>query len=144
MKISTRGRYSIRLVADILQHQEEGYVSISSSADRQNLSRKYLEQLVTPLVKGGVLKSERGKDGGYKCTLPAEQIRVIDILNLTDNLMLVSCLKSGDPAAYCPHYKNCVEVGLWHHVHEMLVNYFSSVTMADLLAGSCSLPGQEI
>ena len=93
MKISTKGRYALRLMADVAVHDREGYVSLRDAADRQGISLKYLEQIAGMLSRAGLLQSGRGAQGGYRLTKAPEEYTVGSILRLTEgSLAPVACL----------------------------------------------------
>ena len=94
--ISTRGRYAIRVMLDIAQHQKDGYVPMKEVASRQNLSLKYLEQIIPPLKKNNMVEGIQGKGGGYRLVRKPEQYTIGDILRITErDLAPVSCLAEG-------------------------------------------------
>lgn len=134
MKVSTRGRYSLRLLADIASHQDEGPVSLNDTAKRQELSLKYLELLAAPLVKKGWLITTRGKNGGYQLAQPANEINVADVLEVTDGLEPVECVSNGE-YSQCDSRESCTTIGLWRGVTAVLHDYFAKISIADLAAG---------
>ena len=94
MKISTKGRYALRMLYDLALHQEEGYVSLKDIAERQNISKKYLEQIVPLLNKTGLLRTNRGNKGGYMLAGKAEEVTVGDVLGATEgSIAPVACLE---------------------------------------------------
>ena len=94
MKISTKGRYALRLMLDLAMHADEGYISIKTVAHRQGISEKYLEQIIKLLSAAGFVESTRGKQGGYKLTKSPENYTVGGILRVTEgSLAPVSCLE---------------------------------------------------
>lgn len=133
MKISTKGRYALRLMADIAQHGEEGPVSLKDAARRQGLSDKYLEQIVTPLARTGLVRSVRGAGGGYLLTRTPEEYTVGEILRpLEGDLAPVECATDG---GFCAHSADCLTVGLWREIHRAVSAVVDGTTLADLLAG---------
>lgn len=132
MKISTKGRYAVRLMIDIARNSGEGYVSLKDAAERQGVSLKYLEQIVTILGKGGFLSSQRGAQGGYRLTGAPDEYTVGDILKTTEGGMApVACLE--DDADECPRVCSCPTIKLWKGLYENIMGYLNSVTIADLL-----------
>ena len=94
MKISTKGRYALRMMLDLAQHQSDGYVALRDIAQRQNISKKYLEQIVPVLNKSDILRTNRGFQGGYRLAKSPDQYTVGEILRLTEgNLAPVACLE---------------------------------------------------
>jgi len=132
MLISTKGRYALRVMIDLAEHREDGFIPLKEIAERQDISEKYLESIVKLLVKAKLLGSLRGKGGGYKLTRPPEHYTVGDILRLTENTMApVSCLEKGADA--CPRAAECRTRGLWTGLDEVINEYLDGVTVADLM-----------
>lgn len=132
MLISTKGRYALRVMADLAEHPVEGYVPLKEIAQRQEISEKYLEAIIKILVKAKLLSGVRGKGGGYKLTRPAEQYTVGEILRLTeDSLAPVTCLE-GD-AAVCPRAPECRTLPVWRGLDKVINEYLDSMTVADLI-----------
>jgi len=130
--ISTRGRYSIRVMLDLAQNQGEGYVPMKDVANRQNLSLKYLEQILPVLTKSNMIKGVQGKGGGYRLTRNVDEYVIGDILRLTEKeLAPVSCLAEGAPA--CERRGECRTIGFWEGLNTVVNEYLDSKTLADLL-----------
>lgn len=132
MKISTRGRYAVRLMADLAQNQGNGYVALKDIAERQGISKKYLEQIVTLLSRSGMLQTNRGYQGGYRLAQPAENYTLGDILRVTEgSLAPVACLDAD--AAPCQRAPYCITLPVWKELSALINNYLDSVTVQDLL-----------
>lgn len=132
MLISTRGRYSLRVMIDLAEHQSEEYIPLKTIAERQGISEKYLESIIKLLVKARVLSGLRGKGGGYRLTRPPEQYTVGDILRLTEeSLAPVACLEPG--ADTCPRVAQCRTLPVWQGLNKIINEYLDSVTIADLM-----------
>ena len=132
MLISTKGRYSLRVMVDLAEHQSDGYIPLKEIAERQDISEKYLESIIKLLVKGNLLIGLRGKGGGYKLTKLPDQYTVGNILRLTeDSLAPVSCLEQG--AATCPRIADCRTLPLWQGLDKVINEYLDNVTVADLM-----------
>ena len=132
MRISTKGRYALRLMTDVAIYGEKGNVSLKDVAERQNISMKYLEQIAGTLSKAGMLRSSRGAQGGYQLTRAPEEYRVGDILRLTEgDLAPVSCLECG--AEPCERADSCRTLSMWSDFYQMIHNYFDGITLADLM-----------
>ena len=115
MKISTKGRYALRMMVDLAQHEQNGPVSLRDIARRQQLSDKYLEQIVTPLARAGLVRSVRGAGGGYLLTRKPEEYSVGDILRPVEgDLAPVECATD---EGFCEHSCDCVTVELWQDIH---------------------------
>ncbi len=132
MLISTKGRYSLRVMIDLAEHQAEGYIPLKTVAERQEISEKYLESIIKLLVKERFLSGLRGKGGGYRLTKAPEQYTVYSILALTeDSLSPVSCLEEG--AAACPRMAECRTLPLWQGLNQVIRDYLERFTLADLM-----------
>ena len=134
MMISTRGRYALRFLIDLAEHQADGYVPMKEIAARQGISLKYLEQILPALARAGYLQGLSGKRGGYRLGVPPEECRVGDILRLTEgDFAPVACLA---PAAKgCPRQQDCRTIGMWRGFAQLVHDYFDSITLADLMQG---------
>ncbi|MCI7743973.1 Rrf2 family transcriptional regulator [bacterium] len=133
MMVSTKGRYALRVMIDLAEHQAEGYIPLKEIAARQEISEKYLESILKALVQKHFLEGLRGKGGGYKLTRPPEQYTVGSILRLTEgSLATVACLEEGAPA--CPRMAECRTYPLWSKLDRMVAEYLYGVTVADLMA----------
>ena len=132
MMVSTRGRYALRLIIDIAKQGQSGaLVTMRQSAERLGLSVKYLEQLGGALVRGGVLKSIRGVNGGYYLERPPAEICIGDVLRATEgSCMPVSCL---DDEAVCERVDACEAREFWRGVGDAITDYMDSMTLADVL-----------
>lgn len=132
MLISTKGRYALRVMADLAEHPTAGYVPLKEIAGRQDISEKYLEAIIKLLVKAGLLSGVRGKGGGYRLTRPPEQYTVGEILRLTEeSLAPVTCL--GADASPCARAASCRTLPLWQGLDRVIGEYLDGVTLADLL-----------
>lgn len=133
MMISTKGRYALRVMLD-LADQAEGYLSLKEIADRQQISVKYLESIAAILNRAGLVRSQRGKDGGYCLARPAKEITAAQVLRLTEGtLSPVACPSlEGDP---CQRAETCKTLPLWRVLDETIDRTLSSVTLEDLLRG---------
>lgn len=132
MLVSTKGRYSLRVMVDLAEHQSEGYIPLKTVAERQEISEKYLESIIKLLVKERFLAGLRGKGGGYRLTRAPEQYTVYSILVLTEeSLSPVSCLEEG--AAVCPRMAECRTLPLWQGLDQVIRDYLEHFTLADLM-----------
>lgn len=132
MKVSTKGRYALRLMADVAVHDREGYVSLRDAADRQGISLKYLEQIAGTLSRAGLLQSGRGAQGGYRLTKAPEEYTVGSILRLTEgSLAPVACL--GEEENRCERSGKCPTLDFWTGLYDVVNRYIDSFTLADLL-----------
>lgn len=132
MLISTKGRYALRVMIDLAEHQSDEFISLKEVADRQEISEKYLESIIRLLVKAKVLDSLRGKGGGYRLKKAPEQYTAGSILRLTEeSLAPVSCLEQD--AEVCPRMARCRTISLWQGLDKVINDYLDSVTIADLM-----------
>ena len=132
MKISTRVRYAVRLMADIARYGHEGEpVPLKDIARRQRLSRLYLAQLVIPLRNAALVRSVWGNKGGFLLVRPADRIKLLDIVEAVDGpICILDCLSGKD---YCSRSDSCECVGLWREVNAGIVKVLSSRTLEDLI-----------
>lgn len=132
MMISTKGRYALRFLTDIARNQEQGYVALRDVARRQEISEKYLEIVVKDLVKGGFLTALRGKGGGYRLSRAPEEIGIKEVLERTEGpLAPVACLEPGHES--CPRQADCPTLSLWQGLDQVIGDYLSRFTLADLM-----------
>ena len=132
MLISTKGRYALRIMIDLAEHQTDAFISLRGIAQRQEISEKYLESIIRMLVKAKVVDSLRGKGGGYRLKKDPDQYTVGSILRLTEeSLAPVSCLEAN--AESCPRAGSCRTLALWHGLDKVIYDYLESVTIADLM-----------
>ena len=131
MIVSTKGRYALRVMIDLSEHQSEKYVPLKEIAARQEISEKYLENILKVLVQNGFLEGLRGKGGGYRLTRSPDQYTVGEILMLTEgSLAPVSCLTPNTPP--CSRMANCRTYEMWKGLDDLISNYFGNITLADL------------
>ena len=132
MFISTKGRYALRVMLDLAQQDPTEYISIKSIAQRQNISAKYLESIITILNKAGFVHSLRGKGGGHRLAKQPDKYTVASILKLTEgSLSPVSCLES-EPNT-CPKANDCITLPMWKKLYNMIDDYFEGITLQDLI-----------
>ena len=130
--ISTRGRYAIRVLIDLAENDNGGYITLKDIAARQDISKKYLEIIVKDMVSGGLLVGASGKGGGYKLCRKPEEYTVGEILELMEgSFATVACL--ADDAAPCPRAKECQTLPLWEEYDKITHDYFYSKHLSDLL-----------
>ena len=132
MRISTKGRYALRLMTDIAVHGQDGWVSLKDAAARQGISVKYLEQIAGILSRAGLLHSSRGAQGGYRLTRAPEEYPLGDILRLTEgDLAPVACLETEENL--CPRAENCVTLLFWKKMKDAIDETAEGTTLADLV-----------
>ena len=134
MVISTKGRYALRLMIDLAQHCDEGYISLKTVAQRQNVSLKYMEAIAAALNRASLVLSQRGKEGGYKLNRAPEEYTAGMILRcIEDNLAPVSCIRYG--SITCDHASSCLTVPMWKELDDITNAYLDTVSLSDLLTG---------
>ena len=134
MNVTSKGRYALRVMIDLAQHPDEGFVSLKTVAERQGISMKYLEMIVSSLKKAELLESTRGKEGGYRLSRSPADYSVGEILRcLEDNLAPVSCIKDGE--IQCDKAAACVTLPMWKELDELTNAYLDGVSLQDLLTG---------
>lgn len=132
MLISSKGRYALRVLTDMAEHQSEGFIPLKEIAQRQDISEKYLESIIKILVKAGVVAGLRGKGGGYRLSRSPDQLTVGSILQLTEgSLAPVSCLESNSMS--CDRAAECRTLGLWQGLDKVIRDYLKQYTIADLM-----------
>lgn len=134
MKLSTMGRYGLRTLMDIAEHQHAGPVTLQSISKRQELSQKYLWHVITPMKNAGLIKVTRGAGGGYKLALEPEQITLLDILTAVEGkICIVPCVHS---ASSCKRSRTCTAKTAWETVNDAICDSLKTLTLDSLLASS--------
>jgi Rrf2 family protein len=131
MKVSTKGRYGLRILLDIALHQEQGVVTLRDISRRQAISHKYLWQVINPLKAAGLLHAIRGARGGYTLARPPETISLRDVVNVLEGpISMVACVKTPDS---CERSDSCVARQAWSEVEEKLSSTMGGITLKDLV-----------
>ncbi len=134
MNVTSKGRYALRVMLDLAQHPEDGFISLKTIADRQGYSMKYLEMIVGSLKKAELVDSTHGQDGGYRLSRAPSDYSVGDILrSIEDNLAPVACIKAGSVS--CEHAGECMTIPMWKELDDITNAYLDTVTLEDLLTG---------
>lgn len=133
MVVSTRGRYALRVMIDLAEHQEsENYIALKSVAERQNISQKYIESIMTMLSKAGFVDAVHGKGGGYRLNRKPEDYSVREILEHTEGTLApVVCLECG--AEKCERESECRTIGMWKELYKTTQDFFDKYTIKDLM-----------
>ena len=126
MLISTKGRYALRVMVDLAEHSTDGFIPLKMIAARQNISEKYLENIIKLLVKAKLLTGVRGKGGGYRLTKAPEQYTVGDILRMTEDSLAPG-------AAACSRAAECRTLSLWKGLDKVINDYLDKFSLADLM-----------
>ena len=142
MKISTKGRYALRMMVDIAEHQKDGYVTLKDVALRQGISKKYLEQIALHISQAGMLRAVRGYQGGYMLARPASEYSVHSILQVVEGSMApVTCLQQAE--YNCERRDTCRTLPLWQGLEALISNYLSGITLEDVVEGRIPNPSQQ-
>lgn len=139
MKISTKGRYALRMLLDMAEHQTEGCVALKDIAERQDISKKYLEQIALVLSQNGILRGSRGHQGGYRLVGTPADYTVARILRVMEGSMApVSCLE--DASNECPRCNGCRTLPVWEGLDRLINQYLESITLQAILDGTVPMP----
>lgn len=132
MKISTKGRYALRMLLDLAEHTNCGYIALKDIAQRQNISKKYLEQIIPVFNKSDILRANRGSQGGYMLAKSPDKYTVGEILRLTEgSLSPVACLEH-DPIE-CERSGECATLPIWQGLYHVINEYLDGITLQDIL-----------
>lgn len=132
MKISTKGRYALRMMLDLAEHRADGYVALRDIAERQSISKKYLEQIIPVFTQSGLLLASRGHQGGYRLAKAPEQYTVYTILHLTEgDLAPVAC--AGQEPAACTRRADCPTLPIWQGLNRVIRDYLDHITLQDIM-----------
>jgi Rrf2 family protein len=132
MKISTKGRYALRMLIDLAEHKNGGFIALRDIAERQNISKKYLEQIVPILNKSDMLITNRGFQGGYKLAKDPSRYSVGEILRLTEgSLAPVSCLER--TPLDCERSADCATLPIWQGLYKVITDYLDAISLQDIL-----------
>ena len=135
MKISTRGRYAMRVMVNLAMHDKDTYIPLKEIASEEEIPFKYVEAIMTLLSKNNLVLGKYGKNGGYKLAKDANKYSVGEILYVTENeLALVDCLECKEEV--CPRMKNCKTLPLWKNLNSMIIDYLNSISLMDLLSNN--------
>lgn len=137
MLVSTKGRYALRVMIDLVEHRDRGRIPLKEIAERQGISEKYLENILSTLVRNDVLSGMRGKGGGYCLTREPDQFTVGEILRLTEgSLAPVACLTGKH--CKCENADKCSTIGMWCELDSLISNYLDGITLLELAERSRS------
>lgn len=132
MKISTKGRYALRVMIDLAEQGNEKYIPLHDVARRQEISEKYLESILVVLSRAGFVDGLRGKGGGYRLTRIPEEYTVGSILKLTEgSLAPVACLECG--SVTCQRAAECRTLAMWQQLDALIDGFFEGITLKDLM-----------
>ncbi|MBQ8010841.1 MAG: Rrf2 family transcriptional regulator [Oscillospiraceae bacterium] len=142
MKISTKGRYALRMLLELALHQEDGFIALKDIAERQSISKKYLEQIVPLLSRAGLLKTNRGYQGGYMLAKSPDAYTVGEILRVTEgNLAPIPCLEH--PENECARVEQCMTLYVWEGLYKTINEYVDGITLQDIIDHNTELHGND-
>ena len=131
MVVSTKGRYALRVIVDIAEHDKGEFIPLKDIAKRQNISLKYIEGIMTELSKANLVYGLHGKGGGYRLAVSPDKMTVKSILDVTEkSLASVACLKTEKNT--CPNKDKCRTLPMWEKLDDMIEGFLSSVNISDL------------
>ncbi len=132
MRISTKGRYALRMLIDLAEHENEGFIPLKDISERQNISKKYLEQIIPVLNREGILRRTRGPQGGYKLAVTPDRLTVGAILRATEgSLSPVDCVDQDE--AVCVRRIDCPTFPIWRGLAKVINEYLDHITLQDIL-----------
>lgn len=132
MIVSTRGRYALRVLIDMAEHNNDDRIPLKEIAERQEISQKYIEAIMSLLSKNGIVNGVHGKGGGYKLVKKPSEYKIGEILEITEGTFApVACLEKN--AESCPREPNCRTLPMWSKLDNLIKNFLDSVTIADLM-----------
>jgi len=135
MMVSTKGRYALTVMVDLARNEGGGYVSLSDIAEKEHLSMKYLESIISILNKGGMLMSLRGKNGGYKLARDPKDYNISEILLLTEGTLApVNCIMQD--GVQCDKAATCSTLPLWAGLDKVIEDYLGDITLEDVITGN--------
>ena len=132
MKVSTKGRYALRMLLDLAEHKDEGFIALKEIAERQSISKQYLEQIVSLLNTSNILRANRGKQGGYMLAKLPSQITVGQVLRITEgSLAPVACMD--DEVNFCERADFCKTLPMWKGLNKVIADYLNGVNLQSIL-----------
>lgn len=132
MIVSTRGRYALRVLIDMAEHNNDDRIPLKEIAERQEISQKYIEAIMSLLSKNGIVNGVHGKGGGYKLVKKPSEYKIGEILEITEGTLApVACLETN--AQSCPREPNCRTLPMWSKLDNLIKNFLDSITIADLM-----------
>ena len=132
MKISTKGRYALQMLLDLAENRNKGFIALKEIAERQKISKQYLEQIVTIINNSKILRANRGKQGGYMLAKEPSEITVGHILRITEgNISSIACLEND--VNNCKKAEDCKTLYIWKGLNKVIADFLDSVTLQDIL-----------
>lgn len=132
LKISTKGRYALRMMLDLAEHYGDEFISLKEISKRQGISKKYMEQIIPLLNHGHLLRTAKGQHGGYRLARQPSQITAGDVVACAEGgIHIIDCLE--DEVNQCPRAQGCMTLPLWQGLNDTINNYLNSYTLQDIL-----------
>ena len=132
MKISTRGRYALRMMVDLAQHYDQGFIALKDISKRQDISKKYLEQIIPFLNRGNLLSATKGHMGGYRLAKAPSEITVREILESAEG-SLVPVSSMDNTPNLCKKCEDCITLPIYEGLYDVVTKYFDSITLEDII-----------
>lgn len=133
MRVSTKGRYALRMLVDLAEYHGEGFVALKDIAKRQDISKKYLEQIVPVLNKSRILQTNRGFQGGYRLAVPPNKITVGDVLRITEgSISPLACIDDNNYIE-CNRRDECATLYVWQGLKKAIDDYLDGITIQDIV-----------
>lgn len=132
MKISTKGRYALRMLLDLAEHKDKDYISLKDIAERQGISKKYLEQIVALLSRSDILRASRGYQGGYALAKAPDQIAAGQVLRVTEGILSPVACMDDDPNL-CERKDGCKTLPVWQGLEKVINEYLDSISLQTIL-----------
>ena len=135
MRVSTKGRYGLRIILELARHYNKNLLTVKQIAEKQEISEKYIEQIISLFNKAGMVRSQRGASGGYRLVDAPADVTVGDVLRVTEGkLQIVEC--TVEDSRFCKRWGECVTVDVWREVRRAVLDVVDNITIADLVERS--------
>ncbi len=142
MKISTKGRYAVRMLLDMAEHTNDGFISLKDIAERQGISKKYLEQIISLFNNTGILRSSRGFKGGYKLSRQPSEYTIGEILRITEgSIAPIACLDQ--KPNQCERQASCKTLFVWEGLRDVIAEYLDGITIQDIIDRNREYSGHD-
>ncbi len=133
MRISTKGRYALRMLVDLAEHRDNGFTALKDIAKRQNVSKKYLEQIVPVFNKSDILQTNRGFQGGYRLAIAPDKCTVGEVIRLTEGTLSPLACIDDDDEIRCDRSGDCATLFVWQGLKKVVTDYLDSITLQDII-----------
>ncbi|MBR2280796.1 MAG: Rrf2 family transcriptional regulator [Ruminococcus sp.] len=133
MRISTKGRYALRMLVDLAEHRDNGFTALKDIAKRQNVSKKYLEQIVPVFNKSDILQTNRGFQGGYRLAVAPDKCTVGEVIRLTEGTLSPLACIDDDDEVRCDRSGDCATLYVWQGLKKVVTDYLDSITLQDII-----------